>query len=180
LTHAEFIDLVRFLSELGKVGVYSVDKAQVVRRWQVLEPTPAAHDFLIRTRISAAAQPDRALIWSPAYSKVAGSLPLDDLPCFTFSKPQGERADRFLIVRCHLGVSGSGAIKLLLNHSTGLTAWVDGAPTEIAEQKLLDVTAGEHTLTLAINLGQIRQADLRCELQDIPGSAAHARVVSGK
>jgi putative heme-binding domain-containing protein len=180
LTHAEFIDLVRFLSELGKVGVYSVDKAQVVRRWQVLEPTPVAHDLLIRTRISSAAEPGRALAWSPAYSKVAGSLPLDDLPCFTFSKPQGERADRFLIVRCHLEVSGSGAIKLLFNQATGLTAWVDGAPIEIAEQKRLKLTPGEHTLILAINLGQIRQSDLRCEIQDVLGSAAHARVVSGK
>ena len=39
LTRGELVDLVRFLSELGKVGPYSVSKARLVRRWQVLEPT---------------------------------------------------------------------------------------------------------------------------------------------
>src|SRR5262249_54166250 len=37
LARAELVDLVRFLSELGKVGPYSVSKARLVRRWQVLE-----------------------------------------------------------------------------------------------------------------------------------------------
>ena len=36
LTHAELVDLVRFLSELGKVGPYSLSKAPIARRWQAL------------------------------------------------------------------------------------------------------------------------------------------------
>ena len=37
LTRGELLDLVRFLSELGKVGPYSVGPARVVRRWEALE-----------------------------------------------------------------------------------------------------------------------------------------------
>src|SRR5437879_12604240 len=36
LTRAELVDLVRFLSELGKVGPFVVSRSRLVRRWQVL------------------------------------------------------------------------------------------------------------------------------------------------
>jgi putative heme-binding domain-containing protein len=49
LTDAEFLDLVRFLTELGKPGPYAVGNAPVVRRWRLPEP---------------------------AYSLVSGDLPL--------------------------------------------------------------------------------------------------------
>src|SRR5262249_10481622 len=82
LTRTELVDLVRFLSELGKVGPYSVSKARIVRRWQVLEPTPEAYTLLARTSFASAAGNDPTLHWLPAYSNVAGTLPLDSLPHF--------------------------------------------------------------------------------------------------
>ena len=39
LTRGELIDLVHFLSELGKVGPYASSKAAVARRWQALVPS---------------------------------------------------------------------------------------------------------------------------------------------
>lgn len=54
LTDAEFLDLIRFLSELGKPGPFAVTAAPVVRRWRV---------------------PDAAGIEIPAYSTVSGVLP---------------------------------------------------------------------------------------------------------
>src|SRR4029077_17930236 len=39
LTDAEFLDLVRFMSELGKPGPYAVTAAPVVRRWRVPAPS---------------------------------------------------------------------------------------------------------------------------------------------
>ena len=42
LTRGELIDVVRFMSELGKIGPYAVDKSRIVRRWQVLPNTPDA------------------------------------------------------------------------------------------------------------------------------------------
>jgi putative heme-binding domain-containing protein len=59
LTDAEFLDLIRFLSELGKPGAYAVTAAPVIRRWRV---------------------PDAAGVEVPAYSTVAGFLPAD-VPC---------------------------------------------------------------------------------------------------
>ena len=43
LTRGELVDLVRFLSELGKIGPYAVGKDRVFRRWQVLRARRRGH-----------------------------------------------------------------------------------------------------------------------------------------
>ena len=100
LTRSEFADLVRFLSELGKVGNYSVSKARLVRRWQVLEATPATTEAVRAGGLVGAIQ-DGQLIWSPAYSTVAGALPVSDLP--------GVGPAKLGVVRCQLGCHGRRA-----------------------------------------------------------------------
>ena len=53
LTKQEFADLVKFLSELGKVGgAYAPNKARLVRRWQVIEPNGENLNLFRRTRVS--------------------------------------------------------------------------------------------------------------------------------
>jgi putative heme-binding domain-containing protein len=175
LTRGELIDLVRFLSELGKVGPYSVSKARLVRRWQALEPTKAARDLLESTSFASAASDDSRLVWSPAYSTVAGGLPPDDLPRFDLGTEVGSIA----FVRCHLDASTAGKAKLLFNFTRGLSAWLDRVPLEVKEESLLDLATGSHTLTLAVDLRQCK-AGLRIELEDVPGSPAHVRLIAGK
>src|SRR5262249_3238112 len=133
LTRAELVDLVRFLSELGKVGPYAASKARLVRRWQALEPTPAAYQLLYRTRLASAASSDPSLTWSSAYSKVSGVLPLDGLPIVQFRKQQGNETDKISFLRCQLDASSAGKVKLLLNLKAGLTLWLDGVPVEASE-----------------------------------------------
>ncbi|HUR53032.1 MAG TPA: HEAT repeat domain-containing protein, partial [Gemmataceae bacterium] len=76
LTKQEFADLVRFMSELGKVGPYAPSKARLVRRWQQIEPTPENMNLFRRTRVSAATEATNPFAWSPVYSRVSGDLPL--------------------------------------------------------------------------------------------------------
>jgi putative heme-binding domain-containing protein len=59
LTEREFLDLVRFLSELGKPGPFAAGHAPVVRRWRVREGGSSA--------------------WTPAYGRVSGDLPLEGI-----------------------------------------------------------------------------------------------------
>jgi putative heme-binding domain-containing protein len=56
LTDGEFLDLVRFLSELGKPGSFAVTAAPIVRRWRAPDPSGVA---------------------VPAYTTVAGLLPAE-------------------------------------------------------------------------------------------------------
>ena len=81
MTRAEFVDLVRFLSELGKPGPYAIRATPAIQRWKVLKPVPEALSMsvpdkdLFRDQVLQA-EPGR---WVTAYAKVAGSLPLDEL-----------------------------------------------------------------------------------------------------
>jgi putative heme-binding domain-containing protein len=172
LTDAELIDLARFLSELGKVGPYAVGKERVVRRWQVLEPTPEAARALSQPGFASHGD-DPGLVWGPAYSTVGGALPLDDVPhAVKDVQPLGA-------VRAHLDASTPGAALLRLNATKGLTLWLDGKPLEAKETMEVNLTAGLHTLTIAVNVSE-RKEPLRVELDDKPGSPARVRVVGGK
>jgi putative heme-binding domain-containing protein len=175
LTRAELVDLVRFLSELGKLGPYAVGKARLVRRWQVLEPNRETYGLLSRTSFASAAGSDPALLWSPAYSTVAGVLPPAEVPRFLL----GEQKKSVGFVRCQLDASTGGKVKLLLNSAAGITAWLDKVPVEVGKEMVLDLTAGVHTLTFAVELGK-RPEGLRCELGEAAGSRARVRIVGGK
>src|SRR5439155_2775252 len=179
LTRGEIVDLVRFLSEVGKVGRYSVSKARLVRRWQVLEPTPSAYGLLLRTSFASATGDDPSLTWTPSYSKVSGTLPLDDLPRFQAPTFVNNEKRPVGFARFQLDVSTAGKAKLVLNSPAGVTLWLDGTPVDAKEQIILDLSAGLHTVTMAVDMSQ-RREELRCELDDLAGSAARVRVVGGK
>lgn len=175
LTRSELVDLVRFLSELGKVGPYSVNKKRLVRRWQVLDPTRDAYTLLIRTRVGSAAEDHTSLSWLPAYSTVAGYLPREDLPRFEFKHLPATIS----CVRCQVEVTTPGALLMRLNMHDGITAWIDGMPIELAPETRINLTTGLHTVTFAVETGK-RKLPLQCEFDDASGSKASFRVVGGK
>jgi putative heme-binding domain-containing protein len=179
LTRGELVDLVRFLSELGKVGPYSVGQARLVRRWQVLEPTREAYSLLARTSHASAAGNDPSLVWSPAYSTVAGELPPDAVPLFRMGTGAEKQVVLASFVRCQLDATTAGKARLLLNSAKGVRAWLDGEPVDAKEQMVLDLGVGPHALAFALDRA-VRTEPLRCELDDVPGSPARVRVVGGK
>jgi putative heme-binding domain-containing protein len=179
LTRAELIDLVRFLSELGKVGLYAVSPARLVRRWQALETSKAAYSLLYRTSYAAPAGGNPALTWVPAYSTVAGTLPLEGLPRFQMRQGGDGATQTLAFVRCQLVATAAGKVKLRPNSAAGLQLWLDGTPADVKEEIILDLTPGLHTLTFAVDTG-LRKEGLRCEVDDEPGSPARLRIILGK
>jgi putative heme-binding domain-containing protein len=173
LTRGELVDLVRFLSELGKVGPYAVSKARLVRRWQTLEATPESVR-LLENDAAAAAGDNPALLWSPAYSTVAGELPLDDAPHLELAK-----GGKLAVVRCQLDATTPGAVRLRLNGARGVRLWLGRQAVDAKDVTELTLPAGVHTLTLVVDAAE-RREPLRCELEDAPGSEARVRVVGGK
>ena len=145
LTHGQFVDLVKFLSELGKVGPYSASKARLVRRVAALEAAPETPQRLLSS--GAAALDDPSLRWQPVYSTVAGLLPLTDLP------HTGETA----VVRCQVEASTPGPVILRLNTAKGLRLWLDRKSVEVKDSTELNLTPGVHTLTFAVDLNGTRR-----------------------
>ncbi len=176
LTKQEFADLVKFLSELGKVdGPYAPNKARLVRRYQAIDASPANLNLFRRTRVSAAAEADNPFAWLSAYSKVSGDLPLSELPKFTVWNDTAAQS----VVRFQLDVTTAGAAKLKFNAVAGLTVYVGNQPIEPKAETVLDLKAGVQTVTVLIDRSK-RADDLRVELDDVPNSPARVSVLNGK
>lgn len=162
LTRGELVDLVRFLSELGKVGPYAVSQARVARRWDALVAADTP-------KFDPAAANEAN--WNSVYSTVSGELPLASLPA-------GEaEATATRIVRCQVEVAVGGKVEGVAKGPIE-KLWLDGQPLTIGERIPVELSPGVHTFTMAV--GGDSDDRLRFELTDFAGSAAQLQFVGGK
>ena len=179
LTWPELIDLVRFLSQLGKIGPYSVGTDRVLRRWQVLEATPEVKSAIAASGIDSLITREQSLTWRPVYTTVAGELPLSEWP----DAGRVAGAAPLALARTQLEATSPGEVKLTFNADDALSVWVDGrrvkSTGDRARSVVVDLTRGGHTIAVAVDLAHRREG-LRCVLEDIPGSPARAQAVLGK
>ncbi|WP_425617912.1 PVC-type heme-binding CxxCH protein [Anatilimnocola sp. NA78] len=177
LTKTELADLLRFLTELGKVGgKYTMGQQRPVRRWQVLQYSDEANGRLNRTSFDAAASDDAIFNWQSAYSRVAGELPLEGLPTFTPHK----QLPPTTFLRAQLEVSTPGKVSLGIDDPAGVQLWIDGKPQAIqGEQVTFDLPTGTHSVTLAVDR-RVRTNSLKLQILDVAGSAAKVQLVGGK
>lgn len=170
LTRSELIDLVRFLSELGKPGLYAIDPTQpVARTWRALVPNQDSYRRLTRTSDAQLMASDESLTWKPAYSAVSGDLPVTDLPQFSTNVRLVDSSRQVAFVRTWLDVREAGTVTLQWNDISGLQAWVDGQPLELDANRSLSLTAGRHAISVAIDL-KTRTTPLRLSLGDSPAA----------
>jgi hypothetical protein len=166
LTRQEFVDLIRFLSELGKPGAYGPDTALVLRRWRVLDAKAAQ-------KLGDSAFPEGVPqgAWAPAYTLVSGVLPTDAFA------PKGQAT---AYVQGELDVTAAGRVGLHLGDAKGITLWIDGRRVDAKELVEAELAKGVHTLTFRVNAAQRGTTGLRVELRDVPGSTGHAQPVAGR
>src|SRR5688500_2580486 len=178
LTRQEFLDLCRFLSELGKPGTpYAPDTVQVVRRWRVLNARSAVRLVANPASLESPAALDR-LNWQPAYSLVSGVLPFEDLLPGVNHKAANPAPAAF--ARFELEVTSAGPIGLRLNSPAGVRLWVGGKHAEVKGNDVeLDLDRGRHTLTFHLDLAARKKGGLRVELRDMPGGG-QAQPVGGR
>jgi len=172
LTQPEFFDLVRYVGELGKPGEYAVRSQPTVQRWRYLKTTPkeliehAPNPAEFEQQVLNA--PDES--WLPAYAKVAGGLPLDELA-------SGDR--KVVFVRGEVAVTEPGEVEIKLDSAEGVTAWIDDRPLAIdALRTSLD--AGTHKVTFRVDTRERKHRDLRVVIDKPAGSAVVYTVVGGR
>ena len=175
LTRGELVDLLRYMTELGKPGAYAVDPQSWVRRWRVLPATPEVTKALRRKSLELAAEDEGQLPWQPLYSNAAGALPLDELPALSI------RGDFpvVAVVRFEIDVSMPGAIELDFGDRAGLSVWLDRQPLPEAGDWSIECSAGRHRVTVAVTLSQ-RETPLACQVRAPPGSSTRVQAVTGK
>jgi putative heme-binding domain-containing protein len=175
LTRGELLDLVRFLSALGKAERWSVGKERLARRWQALQPAATVQQRLARLGLAALASANEpGMAWEPVYSTVAGTLPMVDLPRFRIDR----EGPMYSLVRAQLDAATASKVRLKLNSAKGLKVWLDGEVVPAREVMQLNLTKGMHTLTVIIDHDR-RAEELRLEVEDTP-AAAGVRFVGGK
>lgn len=175
LTEAELVDLVAFLSQLGKIGKFAVGNQRAARSWESLVWTAEGHRRLNRTSYDTAATDDPAFTWKKEYSLVSGELPFE--PCAPFLVHRRQSPTSF--VRCKVSVTTAGKVGFKFENAEGLQVWVDGKPTPVDQLKSVQLGSGIHTITLAVNRDQ-RKSPIYLELVDVKGSGAKAQMVVGK
>lgn len=172
LTRGELVDLVRFLSELGKVGPYAASSAPIARRWEALAASPAAEVLVKNGPPEHVPGNEAGLRWDSAYSCVSGELPLDAIPPVA----PGDDVSAWRVVRCQCDVDTAGKVGVKLTGPIE-RMWFDDNLLKLGDDATIDMSAGVHTITL-LTKGQSDK--VRLELTDVPGSAAQVQLVGGK
>lgn len=156
LTLGEMLDLVRFVSELGKPGPFAPPKTPTIQTWKRLKEVPASlregipnRDLLRDTLLR-----DNPEAWEPAYSLVNGTLPLAEV-----------RKGDVIYLQGELNVVQAGPIEVKLDCSEPATLWVDEEAFEKQAQATVSLTPGRHRITVRVPMiGASARPQMRVEL----------------
>ncbi len=163
LTHTEFVDLVRFLSELGKPGPYALRSTPTIQRWRVLKDPSAEVAEVIQADPSA---------WTPAYAEVAGTLPLAEIA--------GSPGEKAAVIQGEIHVSAAGPLAFRFNSAKGVMGWLDDQPLPQGDASRFEVAEGVRKLTLRVDLAAREGMPIRVEVAKVEGSPAEFSVVGGR
>ncbi len=170
LTRPELLDLIRFVSELGKPGPFAARPANTVGRWKRLRKVPPAlaegvpnldviRDTVLRSGPEA---------WDTVYATVNGTLPLDEL-----SKPG------VIYLQAEVHVVQAGPVEVRLEAGAPATLWVDDQAFDKKTSGVVTMAPGRHRITVRVVNGE-SPAGLRLELRKPADSRAHFEMVMGE
>lgn len=174
LTRDEFLDLVRFLSELGKPGPYAIHSEPTIQRWRLMKPVPEDLSRFpdVGAFVSKVRDSDPSA-WVPAYGLSTGEVPIDE-----FAATAGSRV---LYLRGEIEVSSAGAIQVDLGSMHGVDAWLDDKEGGPGQRRFTwDAKPGTHTITLRIDTAATKLAPVVVKLAKAPGSSAEFTIVGGR
>lgn len=170
LTRQELLDVVRFLSELGKPGPYAIRKTPTIQRWRVLKrpSSEIAGDVPDVARLRRFVLSSPPEMWVSAYGKVDGSLPLNELAA------SGE----VVYLQGEIDVVRAGVVGLSPSLNEVVVCWVDEqqvkkTPTE------LSLTRGRHTITFRVAVPSGTDPFIRVEVRKPAESIVQFEVIGG-
>ncbi len=186
LTHDEFLDLARFITELGRPGDYAIRATPTLQRWRLLKsPAPEISGEVPNVehfRQHVLELPADA--WLPLYGTARGPLPLGDvvaaLPAASLVKSPADKTVAFL--QGEIEVSQAGDLQVEVQTPVQAHLWLDAEPFEKPAKLTIPLTAGRHKLTLRLNLPSDlpEGASLKVELKKPADSSLQFDVVGGQ
>lgn len=173
LTRDELLDLVRFISELGKPGDYAVQTTPRMQRWQLLTNPPAEltdsvpHLDHIRDLVLGASSE----AWKSVYGRVSGSYPLEEL--------RSGDSPAVVILKGEFDVKNGGNVDFQIDCTEKFQAWVDAQPAPNEPQFRLGLEPGRHVLILRVEIGDRESPELKVQINHPQGSTARVEIVGG-
>lgn len=163
LREDEFVDLVRFLSELGREGAFKTQPNRYVRTWKVMGKMEQKDVDHVRHVGSFALNDEKyAYPWQVALSQVNGELPLAELPPAQRMYPWFPKIAQF-----GLKLDGGGKVKLGFSAVKGIVVAVDGTELkELNALQALELSAGTHRVSVLITRDAGELAAFRVEILD--------------
>lgn len=168
MTDAEFLDLAKFLSTLGKPGPYAVRSSQRMQRWQILK---GPGEELLADIPNETTFENAVLLsenWMSLYALTDGRLPLADA------------GESILYLRGEVEALKGGAATLHVNSLAGATVWVNNQLIELSDESTVELQAGRNLVTFRIDRAARTEPYLLLELNRVPGSFAEFFVVDGQ
>jgi len=162
LREDEFVDLVRFLSELGREGDYKIKPNRYVRTWKVMgKMEPEVVDHVRHVGLHALHEKDAAYPWQLLFSKVSGDLPLNELEEIRMY-PWFPKIAQFT-----LKLESAGKVKLGLSSTKSVDVVVgDQHLKEVTPELTLDLPAGTHPVSIVIGKAATDITNFRVEILD--------------
>ncbi len=182
MTRQEFVDLIRFLSELGKPGPYARKTTTTVQRWKVLTvppeelSSPAPDNQVIQTLLNAPAGS-----WNSAYARFDGTLPLEPVLKNIKENPS------VIYLQGEVEVTGRGQTRISVGNASGVTAWINDQPIKLVSENpsaqkpgQFLIPIGRQKLTFRVDLSKHRAEIFRAEFLPVEFGQAILTVIGGK
>ena len=173
LTHDELLDLIRFVSELGKPGDYAVQTTPRIQRWQLMA-NPAKELIAEVPHLEHLRQYVAGLgpeAWSSIYARVSGILPLEELR--QTDKPT------VVILRGEFDVKEAGVVAVHLENTEHYQAWIDTEPAPSTSDFEVTLQPGRHALILRVEISNRPNPELRAAISHPAGSTARFEIIGG-
>lgn len=159
LGQQEKLDLIRFLTELGKPGAFDASKGNVARVWALYPRTIDVRQFGDEKLLQGGF---RGKGWTTVMTTVDGRLPAsaftDSIKSIQWREPDGVYAV------AKFSSSGSGEITIKMTGGTPSNALIDGKAATISGSEVkARIPAGPHTLLLRFDSPKL-PGEFRAEL----------------
>ncbi|MEL7263979.1 MAG: L-sorbosone dehydrogenase, partial [Planctomycetota bacterium] len=152
LTRQELADLLRFLSALGREPAFTVRADGKIRSLETLIYSQQANRRLNRSSVDAVSGDDPVFQWRSQTTRVNGTLPIHELD--TFRQHRQTPPTSFVRLQFQMLEPGRPGIRI---PTEGLECWIDGKPTPVWDLEQLQLTAGTHTMVLAIDRSRVEK-----------------------
>jgi hypothetical protein len=172
MTRAEIVDLVAFLSQLGRPGQYAVRSTPRMQRWRVLTNvapdllSDVPNDELFEDRVLKSGQ------GLPIYARVDGSLPVEEAV--------RQAQSPVIYVQGEFDVQTAGPVGIRIDSPAPSFVWIDSDSMAPGGEVVTNATAGRHAITLRIDVTGHEHADVRLELFKPVDSPAVFATVDGQ